>query len=142
MVISSPGAQSAQPEAVLETVILAPEKAPVLEEASETIVLPPQPAPPAIEEDFSTETVIMEHSPISALVKPANAMQETVLIGPERAKSAVQTEASPTPGADDLTETVIMGAPTQVEPALSPKALTPQDDDGLAETVILKPQKQ
>jgi hypothetical protein len=122
-------------------VILAPEKAPVLEEASETIVLPPHP-PLAFEEDFSTETVIMEHSPISALVKPANAMQETVLIGPERAKSAVQTEASPTPGADDLTETVIMGAPTQVEPALSPKALTPQDDDGLAETVILKPQKQ
>lgn len=142
MVISSPGAQSAQPEAVLETVILAPEKAPVLEEASETIVLPSQPAPPAIEEDFSTETVIMEHSPISALVKPADAMQETVLIGPERAKPAVQTEASLTPGGDDLTETVIMGAPTQVEPALSPKAPTLKDDDGLAETVILKPQKQ
>lgn len=142
MVISSPGAQSAQPEAVLKTVILAPEKSPVLEEESETIVLPPEPAPPAIEEDFSTETVIMEHYPISAVVKPADAMQETVLISPERAKPAVQTEASSIPGADDLTETVIMGASKQVEPALSPKAPTPQDDDGLAETVILKPTKQ
>ncbi|HXK46221.1 MAG TPA: hypothetical protein PLT09_02180 [Deltaproteobacteria bacterium] len=142
------------------------------EEYSETIVMAavpgPEVSPPAGDDDFSTETVIMQHAPVppKPVKEEAPAPADSTVImgaGPARtepdtrsgsAGSAADEELSETvivgsgagtkarPPVDELGETVIMGL--QPKAAAVPRQEPPRKDadDELAETVIMKPEKK
>ena len=107
------------------TVVLSPEhsvNAPGgQEDHDKTVVMPAQPvreaAPGAGDDDFSTETVIMQREPV-----------------PEKRQAQA-------PADDELSETVVMGPGTKAAPQ-SPKQEPGKPDDDLAETVIIKPEKK
>jgi hypothetical protein len=133
------------------TMIITPERPSARDESGEeyskTSVLPAQPQQqaPAVaeEEDFSTETIIMQHQPGPAAKGP-EAMDQTVVVSPKTAKTGPKEKiaASEKPAEKDLEETLIMGAPAQGAPAPAQKKSAQTDEDELAQTVILKPEKK
>ncbi|MCU0576472.1 MAG: hypothetical protein MUD15_06570, partial [Desulfobacterota bacterium] len=138
-------ARSAQP---LEQE-LPPEPRAGVSDHSETVVLPakPQSAPsmPVEEDDFSTETVIMRHAPVpTADVQGQENLDQTVVMGPQDAKAghSGRVEAQGQPLADDLSETVVMNPRPDDQPKPRQQAPKKKDDDELAETVIMKPEKK
>lgn len=144
----SPSAPSPEiPEDGEATMILSPAKPSLREEAKEeyeeTVLLPEQSQQKAMkaaeEEDFSTETIIMQHPSAHAETKEPVAMDQTVIMSPGSSKAAPEDrgQALEKSTEKDLEETVIMGGPVPQK-----KKPAPKDEDKLAETVILKTDKK
>lgn len=109
-----------------------------------TVVVPAQPvqevAPEVVDDDFSTETVIMKREtvPPAAVKEEQAAMDQTVVMG---ASPEIKEKKAQKPEEDALSETVVMGPRT--EAAQRPTQQPPRKkDDDLAETVIIKPEKK
>ncbi len=113
------------------TVIITPAKPSVQEEAkdeySQTVVLAAQSEQQgtavAQDEDFSTETIIVRHPDASA-VAPVSAkepvdLDKTVVLNPTPSKVLPKAKEGPLkrPAAQELEETLIMGAPVRGAPA-------------------------
>lgn len=156
-----PAAMPLQPQAAASleddeaTVIIKPAEPSVQEQAkdeySQTVVLAEQPrqqgTAAAQDEDFSTETIIMQH-PGDLPVAPVPAkepvdLDKTVVMNPSDSKVAPKANEGPLkkPAEQELEETLIMGAPVGGAPAAAQKKPVPAGD-ALEETVILKPEKK
>ncbi len=116
------------------------------EEADATLVMAPpqqQTEAPPVDDDFSTETIIMQHPPQPAAPKEPEAPDQTVVMG------AVPPEAVPkdasarreSPAEEDLEATIIQGAPAKSAQKAPPERPAAGDSDELEETVIIKPDK-
>jgi hypothetical protein len=138
------------------TVIITPAKPSVQAEAkdeySQTVVLAagPQQQDTAVaeDEDFSTETIIMRH-PEASPVAPVSAkdpvdLDKTVVMNSGQPKVAPKAKEGPLkePAEKELDETLIMGAPVRGAPAAAQKKPVRQDNDEMAQTVIMKPEKK
>ena len=117
------------------------------DELSQTMVAAPvvqQPEKAPLDDDFSTETVIMRHPPAQTVTEEPQALDGTVVITqaqPSAVKKEVEKPAA-SPVEDDLESTVIMGAPVKASPQAAPGKATAGDDDELEATVIIKPDKK
>jgi hypothetical protein len=150
-----------------ETLILSPDaqmKSPIspnrglMEE--ETLILPPQsrfqsptPDPASTDEDLIQETVILrpgDTAPASAGPDPTNAglsqddIPETVVLSPgghSGGRDSLSTRTSLPDNQNDLNKPPA-GDPPLPQAGVDQNADTPQDDDFLTETVILRPDKR
>jgi len=118
------------------------------DELSRTVVAAPagavQAGAPAVDDDFSTETIIMQHRQTPAPKKEPEALDQTVLMGAAASPEAPGETATETakPAPDDLDATVVMGAKARPPQEPPPKRPEPAAPDALEETVIIKPDKK
>lgn len=136
------------------TVVLTPKQpvapSPSQEDHEGTGMVPVQPVQEmtseAADDDFRTETVIMhrEGPPPAPVEREQAPLDQTVIVGrgPESGHRPAQA-----PGEDELSETVVVGPGAKAvpqPPGQTPPGQTPpgHDDDDLAETVIIRPEKK